>query len=184
MQYWQIVALAAVAVVFVAAAGWIIYNRNRSRTLRAHFGPEYDRTVSQFGDRRRAETELALREKRVRNLELRPLSITDRHRFSERWMGCQRLFVDDPGRAVDQADRLLTEVIHTRGFATNNAYDRMADISAAYPEHASQYRAADEILAHQHRGEASTEDLRKAFVYYRALFEEIVGGQDELKRAA
>jgi hypothetical protein len=185
MQNWQIVIVAVVVAVLILAAIWATYNRNRSRRLRAHFGPEYDRTVREFGDTRRAETELSQREQRVRQLQIRPLSMTDRNRFGAEWKDCQRLFVDDPGRALDHADRVLTEVIRTRGYATSNPYDRMADISAAYPEHASHYREAGEVLAHHHRGEASTEDLRKAFIHYRTLFDEILGGQDEeLKRAS
>ncbi len=185
MQNWQIVIVAVVVAVLILAAIWATYNRNRSRRLRAHFGSEYDRTVREFGDTRRAETELSQREQRVRQLQIRPLSMTDRNRFGAEWKEGQRLFVDDPGRALDHADRLLTEVIRTRGYATSNPYDRMADISAAYPEHASHYREAGEVLAHHHRGEASTEDLRKAFIHYRTLFDEILGGQDEeLKRAS
>ena len=34
--------------------------------LRDRFGPEYDRAVTEFGDRGRAESELAYREQRVR----------------------------------------------------------------------------------------------------------------------
>jgi len=185
MQNWLIVALAVVVAILIVAAVWVVYYRNRSRHLRAHFGSEYDRTVTEFGDRRSAETELSQREERVSKLQIRPLSMTDRNRFGAEWKDCQRLFVDDPGRALEHADRLLTEVIRTRGYATSNPYDRMADISAAYPEHASKYREAGEILAHQHRGEATTEDLRKAFIHYRTLFDEILGGQDEeLKRAS
>jgi hypothetical protein len=61
----------------------------------------------------------------------------------------------------------------------------MTDISAAYPRQAADYRSANEILTWHRRGQATTEDLRKAFIHYRALFDEILGGQDEgLKRAS
>jgi hypothetical protein len=47
------------------------------------------------------------------------------------------------------------------------------------------YRLANEIVSRHRRGEASTEDLRKAFVHYRKLFDEVLGGYDEeLKRAS
>jgi hypothetical protein len=185
MQYWQIVILAVAVVVLVAAAVWAVYYRNRSRRLKSHFGAEYDRTVIEFGDRRRAESELMRREEHVRQLKVRPLSITERQSLGAQWMDCQRLFVDDPARAVDEADTLLTDVIRTRGYSGDTPYDRMADISAAYPAHAGRYRVAGDILARHYRGEASTEDLRTAFIHYRALFDEILGGQhEELKRAA
>ncbi len=164
---------------------WLIYMQRRRRHLRERFGPEYHRTVAQVGDRREAEAELARREERVRNLKARPLSVSDRMRFSSEWMKCQTLFVDDPAGAVDQADQLITEVLRARGYAVLNPFDRMADISAAYPRHAEDYRTADEIVTRHHRGQASTEDLRAAFIHYRHLFDEILGGRDEeLKRAS
>jgi hypothetical protein len=160
----------------------LIYTQRRSHHLREHFGPEYERAVAETGDRRKAESELARREQRVRHLEIRPLSVSDQQRFSQQWMLCQTQFVDDPEGAVDAADRLLTEVIRARGYSADDPYERMADMTAAYPQHATRYRLADELLARHRRGEGSTEDLRNAFVHYRELFSEILGGQDEKLR--
>ena len=116
---------------------------------------------------------------------LAPLSTSDRLRFSSEWMKCQTAFVEDPAGAVEEADRLITEVLSARGRPINSGYDRAEDISAAYPNHAQDFRAADEIVVRHHRGQASTEDLRKAFIHYRALFEEILGVRhEELKRVA
>jgi len=36
------------------------------------------------------------------------------------------------------------------------------------------YRAAHDIATKQERGEASTEDLRQALVYYRELFDDLL----------
>ncbi|PYS36110.1 MAG: hypothetical protein DMG14_25435, partial [Acidobacteria bacterium] len=64
-------------------------------------------------------------------------------------------------------------------------YDRLTDVCAAYPDQSSAYREANDIVVRHRRGDASTEDLRKAFVHFRALFDEILGGHDEeLKRTA
>jgi hypothetical protein len=184
MQNWEVVVIAAAVVILAVVAG-LIYNQRRTRHLREHFGPEYDRAVAETGNRRQAEAELASREQRVRNLEIKPLSLSDRQRFSNQWMLCQTQFVDDPSGAVNAADRLLTDVIRARGYAADDPYDRMADITAAYPQYANHYRLADEIVTRSRRGDGSTEDLRKAFVHYRNLFDEILGGQDEeLKRAS
>jgi hypothetical protein len=46
------------------------------------------------------------------------------------------------------------------------------------------YRAAHEIALRHSRGQASTEDLRKAMVHYRTLFEELLGEHHEEKRSA
>jgi hypothetical protein len=179
LQTWQIVAIAVVALVIVAAIAFLVSRRRRTRHLRDHFGPEYNRTVMETGSRSAAESELARREERVRHLEVRPLSAADKERLREQWVHCQAQFVDDPAGAVNAADGLLTDVLRARGYAADNPYDRMADLTAAYPRHATRYRFAEELVTRHRRGQGSTEDLRRAFVHYRALFDEILGGQDE-----
>jgi len=182
MQYWQIATIVAVAII-VIIAGWFGYQYSRSRRLRRHFGSEYDRALTEFGDRRRGEAELIRRQEHVRNVHVRPLSGSERVLFAEQWRHCQAQFVDDPSGAVAAADRLLTDIIRARGYSADNLSDRIGDISAAYPQHATAYRQAYEIV--NRRKEASTEDLRKAFVYFRQLFDQILGGYDEeLKRAS
>ncbi len=183
MQLWQTIAI-GVAIVIVAAAAWYVYQRNRTRHLQERFGPEYDRRISALGNRRRAESELAKSEARVAK-NVRGLSPSERSRFMDEWRLCQARFVDDPTGAVNQADQIVTTIMRTRGYAVDDPYDRVADVCAAYPNHAVGFREANEIVVRHHRGEASTEDLRRAFVNFRALFDEMLGGQDEeLKRAS
>ena len=185
LQSWQIAIIAIAGVVILAAIAFWVSRHRRTRHLRDHFGPEYNRTIMETGSRRAAESELARREERVRNLETRALSASDKQRFREQWVMCQAQFVDDPAGAVHAADGLLTDVLRARGYAADNPYDRISDISAAYPRHATRYRFAEDLVTRHRRGQGSTEDLRKAFVHYRALFDEILGGQDEeLKRAS
>ena len=185
LQTWQIAAIAIVAVVVLAAIGLFVARWRRTQHLRHHFGPEYNRTIADVGNRRAAESELARSEERIKNLEIRPLSVSDKQRFRDQWVQCQAQFVDDPAGAVNAADGLLTDVLRARGYAADNPYDRMADLSAAYPRHATRYRFAEDLVTRHRRGQGSTEDLRRAFVHYRALFDEILGGQDEeLKRAS
>jgi hypothetical protein len=80
MQSWEIILITAIAIAVLAAIGWAVYSR-RTQHLRKHFGTEYDRTVSEFGDRRRAEANLSRREARIRKLKIQPLSVSDRKRF-------------------------------------------------------------------------------------------------------
>jgi hypothetical protein len=184
MQVWQIIAI-CVAVAILAFAGWWIYERNRSTRLRGRLGSEYDRLVATFGDRRRAESELARSETRVRKLKVRALSASGRENFLDQWRLCQARFVDDPAGAVEEADRILIDIMRARGYAVDDPYVRLTDICAAYPHHASAYHEANDIMIQYRRGESSTEGLRKAFINFRSFFDEILGGQDEeLKRAA
>ena len=160
--------LAVVAVLFVA-------RRRKTEHLKQKFGSEYDRVVHQHGDPQRAETVLAEREKRVSHFELRSLPPIDRERYVQQWAFVQRKFVDDPKGAVNQADRLATEVMTARGYPMIEFNQRADDISVNYPHAVGNYRAAHDIVLRHGRGQSSTEDLRKAMVHFRSLFDDLLG---------
>jgi hypothetical protein len=60
-----------------------------------------------------------------------------------------------------------------RGYPVSDFEHRAADLSVDHPQVVRNYRAAHAIAARLERGEASTEDLRQALVYYRDLFDEL-----------
>jgi hypothetical protein len=51
---------------------------------------------------------------------------------------------------------------------------RAADISVDHPVVVQNYRGAHDIALRQAKGQATTEDLRRAMIHYRALFEDLV----------
>jgi nitrogen fixation-related uncharacterized protein len=103
-----IVTLTIVVVVILVALGLVaLLWRRRSLKLQEQFGPEYKHAVRQYGDARKAEAELAAREKRVRKLEIRPPTQEDQSRFAEVWRRTQARFVDEPSKAIDEADGLI-----------------------------------------------------------------------------
>lgn len=169
---------ALIVIVVVAAAiviaGLIFYRKHRSRQLREHFGPEYDRAVSERGTQGKAEMELLKREKRVEKFSIKPLSPADRDQYAQEWTAVQRRFVDDPAGAVKDADSLVNRVMVARGYPMSNFEQRAADISVSYPGVVQNYRSASAIAQRHGRGEAGTEDLRQAMVYYRSLFDELL----------
>lgn len=169
-----IIAVAAVAVVTLAAAYLSMQQRNRTKRLRGDFGPEYDRTVDSAGSRRNAERELEARQERVSKLRLRPLSSDDRVRFTEQWHETQERFVDDPGGAVGDAQRLVDKAMEARGFPVGDWDQQVADVSVEHPQVVEDYHAAREIAEANDRGDADTEQLRQAMVHYRSLFTELV----------
>lgn len=57
-----------------------------------------------------------------------------------------------------------------RGYPVADLERRAADISVDHPAVVENYRAAQAIAMLNGRGEASTEQLRKAVVYYRDFF--------------
>jgi len=173
----------AVAVVLVAAIVWLAYQGHRTtKRLKDRFGPEYDAAVRQTGSKSKAEKELLRRERRMQNFEIVPLSPADAARFSNAWTRLQGSFVDDPKGVLIEADRLVRELLGKRGYPVADFELRAADISVDHPVVAHNYRAAQRIVSLDQRGEATTEDMRKAVVHFRALFEELLGssrGRDQ-----
>jgi len=163
-----------IAVVLIGAVAWITFSRVRSQRLRERFGPEYEHTIQSEGTVRKAEAALEARAKRVQSLHIHPLSPDDATRFDTAWRAVQARFVDDPRGAVTEADRLVGEVMQTRGYPVGEFEQRIADISVDHPDVVMNYRAAREIAQQHAEGKASTEDLRQAMVHYRALFRDLL----------
>jgi len=167
-----IIAVVVVAVIVIAV---IASQRAKSARLRQRFGPEYERTVRESGDRTAAEKELAAREARVRRFHIEELPAGARDRYAEEWRTVQAEFVDEPRNALGDADRLVTNVMRDRGYPMENFEQRVADISPDHPAVVDNYRAAHAIAARSETGEVTTEDLRQALVHYRTLFNDLLG---------
>ena len=165
--------LIVVGGVFAVAIIFFLQKR-RSEKLRKQFGPEYDRTIEKIGDKRRAEQELQSREKRVESFHIRDLKNEERIRFAEEWRIVQSRFVDEPSRAVEEADLLVRRVMEARGYPLGNFEQRVADISVNHPTVVQNYRSARDIAERNRKGSANTEDLRQAMVFYRALFDDLL----------
>jgi hypothetical protein len=166
-----LILLAVVGVIFVAVRA---RRKAQSEHLQKRFGPEYSRVMKTVGDREKAEAELKAREARVERLKLVPLSESEATRFTQEWTLLQSNFVDNPTGIVAEADRLVRELMTKRGYPMGDFERRAADISVHHPTVVDNYRAAQAIALRASRGEASTEDLRKAVVHYRALFEDLL----------
>jgi acyl-coenzyme A synthetase/AMP-(fatty) acid ligase len=162
------------AVVVIGAIAFVLMKKRRSQQLRERFGPEYDRVLKKEGEVRRAENVLDIRAKRRENFELRPLPAATRTNFAERWRKVQSQFVDDPRGSVVRADELVSELMAERGYPVADFEQRAADISVDHPVVVENYRAAHDIALRHSRGQASTEDLRRAMVHYRSLFDELL----------
>lgn len=173
--------IAIIVAVIVVIIGVVVYflQRRRSERLREHFGPEYDRAVAEGGGRRHAESVLEQRTERVKKFHIRPLTADDKDRFTEQWDRVQAHFVDAPAGAVAEADQLLGDIMATCGYPMGDFEQRAADISVDHPIVTQNYRAAHEIALRQAKGQASTEDLRRAMIHYRALFDDLVNERRE-----
>jgi hypothetical protein len=161
-------------VVLLAAALFYLYQRRRSGELRQRFGPEYEHTIDESGDRRTAERDLRERERRVSKLEIRPLTSEAAEHYRTEWSHVQQSFVDEPGAAVADADQLVLRMMREEGYPVDEFDQRVNDISVDHPEVAAHYRDAHRVAVAQTRGEADTEELRQAVTAYRYLVEALL----------
>lgn len=165
-----IVVAVVVIALLVAALLW----QRRSARLKERFGPEYERKVEESGSRRKAESDLKQREKRHEKLELTPLSGEAAERYRSDWSNIQNRFVDEPGAAVEDADRLVVRIMRDRGYPVDEFDQRADDVSVDHPEVAQHYRDAHAVAVDHKRGQADTERLRQSVTSYRALVDALL----------
>ena len=169
-----LIVIVLVIVVLIAISVPVAARRRRAQRLHDRFGPEYDRTVRSVGDEQKAQQELDDRQKHVESLNIRSLSVDEREKYLAAWSAIQAKFVDEPGQAIDDAGRLIMEVMQARGYPMADFDQRAADISVNYPNLVNNYREARLIAVKNEQHLASTEDLRQAMINYRSLFDELL----------
>ena len=169
-----------IAVVVVAAIVALGPALRRQVRMRRQFGPEYDRLAKELGSRK-AAAELTARQRRVDALGIHPLSGEQQARYSGEWTAIQERFVDAPAAAVSAADTLIWDVMRDRGYPVDKGDASMEALSVYHARPLDGYRQAQAIRTES----ASTEELRKALIRHRALFQDLVGvpaGQRSLPR--
>jgi hypothetical protein len=176
-----VIALVVIAVAVVVIA-MVLTRHRRKAKLQQEFGPEYDRAVREVGPHR-AESELLAREKRVSRFSLRDLTPDEWQSFSNEWRAVQSRFVDDPVGSVADADALVDRLMAARGYPMSDFEQRAADISVGHAAVVDHYRAAHAIALRHRAGQATTEDLRNAFIHYRALFTDLLQQHGTGKKA-
>ena len=167
-----VVFFSVAVIIAVAASVWLYASNRRTTELRSKFGPEYRRMARAEGDAGQAERLLLERERRVKELEIKPLTETERNEFADAWEHAQAEFVDDPTAAVTHADILVQEVMNVRGYPVVDFEQRVADISVDHPAVVQNYRLAHEIATRD--DEVGMEKLRQAMLHYRALFADLL----------
>lgn len=177
-------AAAVVVVLAVIGAAWAYVMRERRERLRARFGPEYERTVDAVGSPAKAEAILRKRADRVDRFRLRPLTAAQADEFDREWRRIQSNFVDDPAAAAADADALVTQVMVARGYPPGDFDRRAEDVSVDHPHVVENYRIARALMVRRERGEVGTEELRKAIVNYRALFDDLLQVESDERRRA
>ena len=173
---WALVAVGAV-ILLIGLIGSRMMRSRRTRWLRSRFGAEYERATADAG-RRAGESELAGRVRRRQELHLRAIPSASAERYVREWRDVQARFVDSPAAAMQEADRLVTAVMRERGYPMDDFDQRAADISVDYPEVVDGFRRAHAAARSSEHSMADTEQLRRALVHYRSLFERLLDEQE------
>jgi hypothetical protein len=173
MSTGAVIGIVIVVIVVVAAVVVASAELRRAR-LRRQFGAEYDRLVQQLGSRKKADAELAERQRRVQALRIHELSPEQQASYSGDWTAVQERFVDSPAEAVAAAGTLIRDVMRDRGYPAD---DRNASMDALSVYHAGSFEGYRQTVGLQTES-ATTEQLREAMIRYRALFEELTGLRD------
>ena len=177
MNTTSIVVGVVILLVLVGLIGMALSRVRRTQRLQERFGPEYDNTINQLGDKRQAEKELEERIAHVSALNIRSLNAEEVNRYSLEWQDVQRQFVDEPLAALQKADRLIREVMKAKGYPVEDFEQRVADISVDYPELVTDYRGMHSIAIKEKKEKVTTEEMRQAMVHGRALFESLIKQQ-------
>ena len=176
METVWIVIFGIVALAVVGLVGMMIIWQDARGRLQPRVGPEYDRQVRTRGSKRHAKRHPSNAAARHDRFDIRPLEPAARERYLRRWEAVQTGFVDRPGPALDEADRLVMDVMHDRGYPVSDFTERLELVAVDYPEVVKHYHAAHAARQshYGHPSPSDTEHLQQAFVHYRKLFEALV----------
>ncbi|SHL07161.1 hypothetical protein [Actinacidiphila paucisporea] len=179
------VIIAVVAVVVIVAAiiaAVAMQGGSGGVGLKRRFGPEYERTLALHdGDTRATRRELTERVKRYGGIEQRALPAQEQERYAAQWAAVQSKFVDDPAAAISQADELIGRLAAELGYPPADSPEHVDALSVHHPHHVHGYREAHAAAA---GGRHGTEDLRKALVAARNLFEGLLHGDGRTRDSA
>jgi type II secretory pathway pseudopilin PulG len=185
--------IVVVVVVILVLAIFFAVRRSRARRqeqqrarTREEFGSEYERTAQEKGSEEEAEKELRRRRGSVeRNIE--PLSDERREHFESQWGEVERVFVENPEKSIEMADRTVSDILHERRFVTDSSQsdeETEKNLAVLHPDVADDYREARRMRADVVArsggssagdvGEQSTEDLRQAIQRYRAVYGRLI----------
>jgi hypothetical protein len=175
----------AVAAFAIVAIMWGISRKRRNLKLRERIEPEHDHGGESGIGVRQEEYVLRFHPKRRgQKLDLQPLSGAGRATFLYRWSETQGRFVDNPKIALTQAENLIGEVLQARGCPKRDFDEQLLHGSRRSATVTRNYQAAHDIVLRYERGRASTEDLRQAMLYYRAMFLELLRESQIRKQSA
>src|SRR5215216_6531303 len=165
-----LVIVIAVLVVIALIVAFFVFRRRRGQQerqerARQEYGPEYERMVQERGSEQEAERELRERREKVES----------RRRYEERWSLVERTFVDDPVSSLDNADRVVEEILVERNFPTESRREASEGVGVMHPGVVEDFREAQRVhrdaVGSQSGGDL--DEMRQAIQKYRSVYERL-----------
>ena len=151
----------------------MVAESRRRTALQEKFGPEYDRTVGSADSRRTAERDLAERERAHESLDIRPLSEASRTVSRTTGSGPSSGSSTTPSSPHARRTGSSATSSSQRGYPDDDFDQQAAAVSVDHPHVVERYRHGHQMVhGNGASGDERTEDLRKAMVDFRAVFEE------------
>ena len=167
-----------IAVIIIVLIAFFVFRQGRQRRrqerAREEYGSEFERVAEERGSEREAEQELRERRERMEG-EIQPLSEESRRRYDEQWQQVERTFVDDPRKALDDADRVVAEILTERNFPTDTRQEASEGLGVMHPGVVEDFREAQRTYqdAAGAEGEGGLEKMRQAIQKYRSVYERV-----------
>ena len=167
-----------IAVIIIVLIAFFVFRQGRQRRrqerAREEYGPEFERVAEERGSEREAEQELRERRERMES-EVQPLSEESRRRYDEQWQQVERTFVDDPRKALDDADRVVAEILTERNFPTDTRQEASEGLGVMHPGVVEDFREAQRTYqdAAGTEGGGDLEKMRQAIQKYRSVYERV-----------
>jgi len=181
MSTLNIVMTTIVLLIVGGILAYIFYSRQRTRNLKENYGPEYGRAVEEAGDRRKAEDTLENRKRRIESFQMRDLGPDEQNYFLENWKNVQADFINNPGNGVEEANRLIMEVMLACGYPMVSFDQRVDDLSVNSPEIVPNLRNAHSVAVKNRQANAGTEELRQAMANYKTVLEALLGRETNVE---
>jgi hypothetical protein len=163
-----------VVIDLIAVELWRFYKKKKLQKLEQQFAAEHTRIVNDLDSQATTRLNLVVSGVPVKHFNIVPLNAAEAARFGYAWNALQDRFDANPKGAVVEADHLVRELMMQLGYPVSNFEERADEISVDHPGVVTNFRAAQAIAVRDVHGHADTEARRKALVYYRALFDELL----------
>jgi len=176
-----VIGLIALVVVVALVVAFFVFRWRRQQRLemaREEYGPEYERLAEERGSETEAEKELRERRERVED-QIQPLSQESRRRYDEEWQRVERTFLDDPAGSLDEADRVVEQILIERNFPTDSRQEASEGVGVVYSGVVEDFREAQRIHQETTGSEGSgadLEDMRQAIQKYRSVYQRLTEG--------